>query len=252
VKALGVIGYHHSGKTTLVVALVKALTARGLRVATIKDIHNEQYRVDTEGKNTALHIAAGSVQTFARGLHDSAMIYPTPLALNRILPHIDADFLIIEGMKDAAVPKIVCATNPQDLDELSDDTAIAISGVISDELSTYQALDVFSAERDIEKLVELLLAKCFKLLPMADPECCGRCGSTCYQMACDIVQGRRKRDECVLDSGNGLSLEVDGREVSIVPFVQDVLRDTILGVLKNLRDTDISKEIRIRFRHDQE
>ncbi|MCD8479719.1 MAG: molybdopterin-guanine dinucleotide biosynthesis protein B [Candidatus Cloacimonetes bacterium] len=249
-KALGVIGFHHSGKTTLVVSLVKALTARGLRVATIKDIHNEQYRVDTQGKNTALHIAAGSVQTFARGLHDSAMIYPHPLSLKEIMPHLKADILIIEGMKDAAVPKIVCAKNSGDIDELLDDSVIAISGVISDELKQYQGLDAWSAEREIDELCQIVLSKSFKMLPQADPECCSRCGSTCYQMACDIVQGRRERSECVMDSGNGLILEAGGREIAIVPFVQDILRDTILGVLKNLRDTDISKEIRITFQHD--
>jgi len=247
-KALAVIGYHHTGKTSMVLALVKALSARGLRVATIKDIHSEKYRADTEGKNSALHIAAGSVQTFARGLYDSAMIYPKPLSLQEILPHIEADFLLIEGMKDAAVPKIVCAANTAELDELLDDSAIAIGGLISEEMKHYKGLDIYNAERDSERICQVVLDKSFRILPMALPECCSRCGSSCYQMAKDIVQGRRSRDECVMDSSSSITLEVGGKQVSIVPFVQDILQDTILAVLKNLKDTDISQEIKIHIR----
>ncbi len=247
-RAIAVVGYHHTGKTSMVVALVKALSARGLRVATIKDIHSEKYRADTEGKNTALHIAAGSVQTFARGLYDSAMIYPRALSLAEILPHIEADFLVVEGMKDAALPKIVCAANTAELDELIDDSTIAIGGIISDELKHYSGLDIFNAERDSERICQLVLDKTFRILPMAEPECCSRCGSTCFQMAKDIVQGRRSRDECVMDSSSSITLEVAGQEVSIVPFVQDILQDTILAVLGNLKDTDTSREIKIHIR----
>ncbi len=247
-RAIAVVGYHHTGKTSMVVALVKALSVRGLKVATIKDIHSEKYRADTEGKNTALHIAAGSVQTFARGLYDSAMIYPRPLSLQEILPHIEADFLVVEGMKDAALPKIVCAANTAELDELIDDSTIALGGVISDELKQYAGLEIFNAQRDSERICQLVLDKSFRILPMALPECCSRCGSSCFQMAQDIVQGRRTRDECVLDSNPSITLEVAGQEVSIVPFVQDILQDTILAVLKNLKDTDISQEIKIHIR----
>jgi len=247
-KALAVIGYHHTGKTSVVTALVESLTAKGLRVATIKDIHSEKYRADTQGKNSALHIAAGSVQTFARGLFDSAMIYPKPLSLEEILPKMDADFLIVEGMKDAALPKIVCAAQIAELDELIDDSTIACAGVISDAVRSHSKLRIYNAQRDIEELSSLVLDKVFEVLPMADPECCSRCGSTCKQMAMDIVQGRRRRDECVMDSQHSITLEVGGRQIAIVPFVQDILKDTILAVLKNLKDTDISKDIRIHIR----
>ncbi|HQB97633.1 MAG TPA: molybdopterin-guanine dinucleotide biosynthesis protein MobB, partial [Candidatus Cloacimonadota bacterium] len=108
-KAIAVIGYHHTGKTTTVVNIVRRLSELGYRVATIKDIHSEKFRADTPGKNSALHIEAGSNQTVARGLYDTSLIFPRTLALNEIVPHLSADFLVIESMKDAPVPKIVCA-----------------------------------------------------------------------------------------------------------------------------------------------
>jgi molybdopterin-guanine dinucleotide biosynthesis adapter protein len=250
-KALAVIGYHHTGKTTTVVEVVKALTAKGLRVATIKDIHSEQFRADTPGKNSALHIAAGSIQTCARGLQDTAIIYPRQLSLSQILPHIDADFLIIEGMKDAAVPKIVCASKSSELDELIDDTCIGISGLIAKENYQHPSLPVFALPEDQELLCKMVLAASFEILPMADPECCSRCGDSCFELAGDIVQGRRSRSDCVLDGHKRLILKVGGKEVVIVPFVQDILCDTISAIINNLRDIEQGKDIEIRIHHEQ-
>jgi molybdopterin-guanine dinucleotide biosynthesis protein B len=60
-KTVGIIGWHNSGKTTLVVALVQELTTRGHRVSTIKHAHNE-FDVDTPGKDSWLHRDAGATE----------------------------------------------------------------------------------------------------------------------------------------------------------------------------------------------
>lgn len=54
-----VVGAHESGKTTLMVSLVAALTAAGLRVGTIKQTHHE-YETDLPGKDSFRHKAAGA------------------------------------------------------------------------------------------------------------------------------------------------------------------------------------------------
>jgi len=251
-KALAVIGYHHTGKTTAVTAIVRYLSGLGYKVATIKDIHSEKFRADSPGKNSALHIEAGSIQTVARGLYDTAVVYPYPLPLHDIVPKIEADFLIIEGMKDAPMPKIVCAKEPAELDELVDDCTIGISGKISDGTYSHPRLPVLSAIRAEKDLGELVLQKSFEILPIPEPDCCSRCGGTCFQMAADIVQGRRNRADCVLDQKNSLSLKVGGKEVTIVPFVQDILQDCILAIVNNLRDIEAGKEIEIRIHHEGE
>ncbi|MCB5262321.1 MAG: molybdopterin-guanine dinucleotide biosynthesis protein B [Candidatus Cloacimonetes bacterium] len=246
-KAIAVIGYHHTGKTTTVMSIVQALTAKGYKVATIKDIHSDKYRADTAGKNSALHVEAGSIQTVAKGLYDTAIIYPKPLPLNEILPHIVADYLIIEGMKDAPVPKLVCAESTDQLDELIDDTCIGICGLIANTPYTHPSLPVFRLPQGASALCERVLSTSFEILPASDPECCSRCGGTCYEMAAAIVQGRKSRSDCVLDGKNSLILKVGGKEVVIVPFVQDILRDNILAVLNNLRDIEPGKDIEIKL-----
>ncbi len=246
-KALGVIGYHHTGKTTTVVALIKALKALGHSVSSIKDIHSEDYRADKAGSNSDKHIKAGSDAVYARGLHDSALIFPNPLSLAEILPHFQSEFLIVEGMKSAPLPKIVCAETTEQLDELVDDTTFAISGMIASSITSYKGLPVFCLETKLDALVQLVLQKSFAPLPDVDPECCAECGMSCYALAGQIVQGKLNRDACVLDSKPELSLSVNGKAIQIVPFVQRLLRDTIRSFVNNLKDIDHDGEIEIRL-----
>ena len=46
-KVFSVAGFHHTGKTTLVVELIKELRRRGFSVTSIKDIHNENFTMGT-------------------------------------------------------------------------------------------------------------------------------------------------------------------------------------------------------------
>ncbi len=246
-KAIAVIGYHHTGKTTAVCTLISALTQKGYSVSSIKDIHAESYRADTEGSNSFKHAAAGSEAVWARGLKDNALIIPGRIELPQMLTHLSSDYLIIEGMKTAPVPKIVCAETESQLDELIDETCIGISGLIADRLESYKGLPVFCLQKNMDAFVSKVLDRAFPILPASDPDCCSACGKDCYSMACDIVQGRSQRSDCVQDSASELLLKVNGKEITIVPFVQKLLRDSILSFVHNLKgvDKDASIEIRI-------
>ncbi len=250
-KAFAVIGYHHTGKTTVVTELIKSLSAKGFKVATIKDIHNESYRADTEGKNSWKHIQAGAQMTFARGLHDSALIFPQPLALNEITALLDCDYLIIEGMKDAPVPKILCAESLEQLEELYDDTVFAISGKLAGQFPDWQEPPLLDVNTQLDKLTNLVLEKVFELLPNSDPACCSQCGMTCYDLAAAIIKGERSRSDCLTDQQQQLILSIDGKPVTIVPFVQNLLRDVLLGFISNLKGIDPNGNISIELkRHD--
>ncbi|MDD4222977.1 MAG: molybdopterin-guanine dinucleotide biosynthesis protein MobB [Candidatus Cloacimonetes bacterium] len=247
-KAIGIIGYHHTGKTTLAAALITALAQKGFQVASIKDIHNEDYCADKKGSNSWTHARAGASQVFARGLQDAALILNSPPDLPRMLSLVSAEWLIIEGLKDAAVPKIVCANDTSQADELVDDTAIALCGRISAQTGNYKGLPVFALEQQLPELIELSLDKAFEILPHSDPDCCSACGKSCYQMAGDIVQGRSQRSDCVLDHQNSLDLAIGGQPLTIVPFVQNLLRDIILAFAANLKGIDPSQDIDIKIR----
>ena len=58
-KRVHIIGGKNHGKTTLVAELVQELTARNLRVGTIKHTHHE-HELDTPGKDSHRHREAGA------------------------------------------------------------------------------------------------------------------------------------------------------------------------------------------------
>ncbi len=106
--ALVICGASNSGKTTLVVELIRRLTARGLRVGTVKaDGHGKAERA-VEGKDSTLHTRAGARRTvlLSPGL---ASTFETPS-----LQHVhavderfaDCDLVLLEGFKDSPLPKI--------------------------------------------------------------------------------------------------------------------------------------------------
>lgn len=246
-KAFAVIGYHHTGKTTVVTALIKLLRARGFTVSTLKDIHSEAFKADTEGKNTWQHMAAGASQVFAKGQTDSSLIFDKSLELNQILPLLDCDYLIIEGMKSAPVPKILCADSIEQLEELYDDTVIAISGKIATQESGWAEPPIFDINTAAEELCDLVTRQVFDILPVADPDCCHACGLSCYELAAAILRGDKQRSDCVMDAQKSLRLSIDGKEVVLVPFVQNLFKDMIKAFVGNLKHANPAGKITIEL-----
>lgn len=58
-RRIHIIGRKNSGKTTLVVELVRELSTRGLRVGTVKHTHHK-HELDTPGKDSFRHREAGA------------------------------------------------------------------------------------------------------------------------------------------------------------------------------------------------
>ncbi|WP_423998829.1 molybdopterin synthase [Haloarcula salina] len=104
---LGIVGHSETGKTTLVERLAERLSASG-RVATVKHCTHPP-DVDTEGKDTARHRAAGAAETVA--LTDDGEWYATGTertlaeTLDDLAP--DYDYALVEGYTGASIPKVV-------------------------------------------------------------------------------------------------------------------------------------------------
>jgi molybdopterin-guanine dinucleotide biosynthesis protein B len=104
-----VTGRTDTGKTTLVVKLVRELTKRGYRVATIKD-SQKCPTFDVAGKDSARHVAAGSIATAIKTEQELAIIKPfkEEVSLDEIARMLgdEVDLVIAEGFKYADSPKI--------------------------------------------------------------------------------------------------------------------------------------------------
>lgn len=234
-KVFSVSGYHRTGKTSTVIELIKELKHRGHKVVSIKDIHSEDFTMEKENSNTMKHWEASHDVVFARGLTETYQIWHKRLSLIEMLDLLDADYVIIEGMKSIAVPRIICAENNKQLQELVNGTVFAISGKYADNHKTYNKLPVLSSQKNIKDLANLVEQKVFEVLPLPKDECCDACGMTCREMVTEILKGNKTREDCKTDRNLNIKIKINGKNVKIVPFVQNIFRDIILGFIKNLK-----------------
>lgn len=234
-KVFSVVGYSKSGKTTTVGSLITLLKNRGYRVSAIKDIHFEDFTMEREGSDSWSLQKAGAEAVFARGLRETYHIKPERQTLTEMLKMLDSDWTIVEGMKKEPLPKIVCAETEEQLAELVDANVFAISGKISSKIKEYRGLPVISSMSEPEKLADLAEQKVFEVLPLSKDECCSQCGLTCYEMVGEILAGRKKREDCKTDHNQSIHLKIDGQEITMVPFVQNIFRDLLYAFVKNLR-----------------
>ncbi len=113
-KPLPVIGIcaagSNAGKTTLITQLIPELASHGLRVSVIKHAHH-QFDIDHKGKDSYQIREAGAVQTLIASSKRWALM--TELAqepeLEDLLARLDsryADLVLVEGFKQANIPKI--------------------------------------------------------------------------------------------------------------------------------------------------
>ncbi len=235
-RTVGIVGYKDSGKTTLTHALVRELTRRGHEVAVIK---HTSHRLDLPGKDTATLGEAVSRVGFISP-QESGVFWKKPLSLENIIPYLEADILLIEGFKaEKTFPKIICLRGELDDQDLFDGLAICAVGPASEACE----LDVPHLSLDeIGKIADLVEEKAFKL-PNLD---CGSCGfETCYELAREIVKGNRDVEDCV-SLQPMTEVRIDGELMPMNPFISDIVRGTILGMLSPLKGFKKGKiEIRI-------
>ncbi|MBB1250892.1 molybdopterin-guanine dinucleotide biosynthesis protein B [Rhizobium sp. G21] len=109
-KIFGVTGWKNSGKTGLMVRLVRELTARGYRVSTVKHAHHD-CDVDKPGADSHQHREAGAQEVaLVSGARVALMQElrgaPEP-SLDDILARLaPCDIVLVEGYKREPIPKI--------------------------------------------------------------------------------------------------------------------------------------------------
>ena len=115
--ALAFIGYQNSGKTTLVEKVIAALTARGMRVGTVKHHGHAGFDIDVPGKDSWRHAQAGSrhVGVVSATRYAEYADTEAEFSLDRLLArYTDVDVVLVEGYKSAGLPNIVVARSGVD------------------------------------------------------------------------------------------------------------------------------------------
>jgi molybdopterin-guanine dinucleotide biosynthesis protein B len=220
-RIISVVGQKDSGKTSLTIRIIKELRSRNFKVASIKHSHHKMI-MDKEGTDTYKHKEAGS--EIVVGIGSSTFFnIDKQLSLDRILFLIktieEPDFVVIEGFKGYNYPKI--ATSPDVIDEYTIDF-------------------VNAKDFDDEKLV-LLVDKIEKYgYDILDTLFVDDCG---YNDAKVIAKAFINDDlQYVPESQADVSLSVNGINIGINSFVNDFMKNTILGILKSLKTKEYGVE----------
>lgn len=207
------IGWHDSGKTTLVKQVVAELKRMGYRVAVIKSSNDIGIQFDTPGTDTSMHKEAGadSVMLVAP---DQVVLQTKNTGLSlRTLAHRyfpDVDIVIGEGFKTAKkIPKIEVFRNRDQ--QLRDEVQGVIA--VATNLEGIDANYVFGLDQAVE--IALFIEKRF-------------------------LTGRNGREKTVL--------LVNGNKIPIKDYIQEALAGTVHGFVKTLKlDKDITDiELRIK------
>jgi len=224
-KALGIVGYKKSGKTSLLASLARELTARGLIISSVK---HSSCALDLPETDTAVHRQFAH-QTAAIAAEESAIFFSESMNLEKILGYLKGDLVLIEGFKtEKSYPKVVCLRPGDDPKTLMDGLEICVVGGSP---GTSVNVPVLDAESDIGKIADLAQQKAFKL-PSMDCEACGY--KTCYELALQIVKGNKTMDDCRSLNAH-VQIKIDGHIMPAKPFISDILQNTITGMLSSLK-----------------
>jgi molybdopterin-guanine dinucleotide biosynthesis protein B len=220
-RAIAVVGYKKSGKTTLALELAQALRKQGLSVTLVKHSHHgfdEKAETDT----ARFRESADMVMGFSPG--GSFVSWPGERSLAELIPLATTDFLVLEGGKTLGLmPRIIIADDEATAKDLDPDLALAAYGD--------HALDELMATRDVAGLARIV-SKAGFLLPGLD---CGGCGrENCRGLAVDIVAGEATLADCKA-LNNSLRITVGGQPLPANPFVERILRSGILAMLSELK-----------------
>ena len=226
---LGVAGYSNSGKTELIVRITSALADKGVSVITVKHAHTDKGLLP-QGKDTTRHLDAGARLSFA--VHSEGMAIFSKSgslddALDIAIRAFSPDVILVEGFKGSTVPKVV----------LGDAEAQGEIVARGDDLDRLFNLAMEYIDRGIR------IDRAMDALPGLD---CGDCGfESCNRMAEEIADGKAELDQCQKLPSGRTRIMVDGKVVPVGPFVDDIVTNTIRGMISSLKGAEDPKKITI-------
>ncbi|MCL5126126.1 MAG: molybdopterin-guanine dinucleotide biosynthesis protein B [Deltaproteobacteria bacterium] len=133
IPMVSIVGKSDSGKTTLLEKLIRELTDRGYKIASIKhDAHS--FEIDHEGKDSWRHKKAGAVLTLISSASKIAMVLDSDHdhTMKELRDKFikDVDLILAEGYKREDLPKIEVFRSALRKEMLcsSQDNLIAVAG----------------------------------------------------------------------------------------------------------------------------
>jgi len=265
IPVLAVLGHKNSGKTTVAERIVSTLVKRGFKVAAAKHISKEGFSMDKEGKDTWRYSTAGANPVIAVSNREvtiklkAGANVPSIEPMLRISAENNADALLIEGfsfiaLKNKEIGKIICVRNLSEYDEYKEKAEGEVLAYCSFKPLGEPILEIReNLQRIADEAVKFITKrqKIFNILKALAGLNCRKCGrSSCLELAEAIYAGKASVKECVplnLKSKLKTRIIIEESDVPIQPFVSEVIRKSVLGMISVLKGVDISGEEKIRI-----
>jgi molybdopterin-guanine dinucleotide biosynthesis protein B len=232
-----------SGKTLLIEDLTKKLSDKGYNICTIKHISEGSF--DSTEKDTWRHIQAGASIVIAVTKNEVVRIKKSvKTSFETILKEVPEyiDVVLVEGFKNSNTPKIIVARKKDEVEKLINHIkdAIAVSGPIAEKGNYKQiyGLPVLDSTSLISNIEDIILKQIINNLPNSD---CKKCGyESCVQFAKAVIKKEAELNMCINSSPKEVILTVNNKKIQLSTFPQKVLKNTVTGIVKNLKGVERS------------
>ncbi|MFA5794626.1 MAG: molybdopterin-guanine dinucleotide biosynthesis protein B [Candidatus Brocadiia bacterium] len=161
-QIISIVGRSGVGKTTLLEKVIRQLTRRGYRIATIKH-YNHGFEIDHPGKDSYRHSAAGSNTAVVLGPDKMAIVrkLDKPLSFKAALElafpprsRQSIDLIITEGFKREKMPKLEVVRKAISRRPVSSPSR-GLVALITDVVMASNQVPVFGLD-DIKKITDFI------------------------------------------------------------------------------------------------
>ena len=232
-RAVSIVGYKNSGKSSLAALLAGVLERRGLKVAIAKHAHSGLDKPDTD--SARLRAPGRTVLALAEG--ECAVFYGEKRYLADMLPLVQADMLLVEGGKELGwLPRILCLRAPgeaeaDEREKLDRGLAFAAWGRRAASGLPYFPGEPGMQDEGLAALADLVQEKAFMLAGL-DCAACGR--ENCAALAAEIVAGRAGPEECTA-LRTEVEVCINGQPLGLNAFTARVVAGALRGMLREMK-----------------
>jgi molybdopterin-guanine dinucleotide biosynthesis protein B len=236
VLVIGIAGYSKTGKTTLIVKLIKSLKDKDYSIATVKDC-DKSFSVDTEGKDTWKHKEAGAKVAVLNNKLESTILFKEPREMDKLIEIIQVgvrpDIILVEGDKSSELPKVW------------------VTGDDGEDKKGVKNI-IFEYHDEFDKLLELITREIelHKLVTKLGEHDCGKCGfDTCREMSEQILDGNKTFEDCQTIVDN-IDLEVKsaGEPIPLNKFATHVVAGILTGLANELKGVKDPGDLEIKLK----
>lgn len=149
-----------------------------------------------------------------------------------LLEMTELDFVVVEGFAGSEhISRIVVAEKGEDAEKLADEYTI---GFVGEELERAPTFDRYQAS----ETADLVEEKAVMLPALTD---CGDCGyDSCRDYVLNAIDGEAPKNGCLAMKGP-VKLEIDGKRIGLKSFVEDLIGETVSGLVSSLKEGEGNK-----------